>query len=547
MLANILTQLLGLFYSVANGLAALVLHYAPIVQEHSIQIAAFVLRHSQAIYARSVNLYETKVPPHIRERIATTIEDWKQGKLPSFLQKPDDETEFFPAALEIVECPPSPAARAIAATIMLFFAIALIWASFGSVDIIATAQGKILPTGRTKVIQPLEAGVVHTIHVQDGQSVKAGDVLIEIDSTITESERDRLQKEYIEAALTATRLNSAINLKDDPQTTFIPPEGATEAQIATQRNLLMNQVQEIKSKLEGLDQQMAQQQGNLDSVKSTITKLTESIPYLKERTESRKYLSDKGYGSKLDYLTVKQDLVEHQQEVEVQKGKLAEATGAVASLQKQRTQAEAEYQHKNLGDLEEAQQKASSLHEQLLQAAQKFRLQTLTAPVDGTVQQLSVHTEGGVVTPAQILMSIVPADSHLEIEATISNKDIGFVRADQDAAIKVDTFNFTRYGLLHGKVLTVSQDAIVKDKPQNTDQTKQQPGSESESSEPKGQELIYMARVSLDQSQMQIDDRMVPLSPGMAVTVEIKTGSRHVISYLLSPIKKHVSQAMRER
>ncbi len=388
---------------------------------------------------------------------------------------------------------------------------------------------------------------MRSIHVQDGQQVKAGDVLIEIDSTITESERDRLQKEYIQADLDALRLKAAINLSDDPDTIFVPPEGATEAQVATQRNLLMNQRQEIKSKLEGLDHQIAQQEGNLASVNSTIKKLTETIPYMAKRAEARKYLVDKGYGSKLDYLTTQQDLVEHQQEVEVQKGKLAEAAGAVASLQKQRTQAEAEYQHKNLADLGEAEQKASSLHEQLLQATQKFRLQTLTAPVDGTVQQLSVHTEGGVVTPAQILMSIVPADSRLEIEARVSNKDIGFVRIDQDAAIKVDTFSFTRYGLLHGKVLTVSQDAIVQEKPQSGSQDKQQTGAENETSEPKGQELIYMARVSLNEAQMQIDDRLVPLSPGMAVTVEIKTGSRHVISYLLSPIKKHASQAMRER
>ena len=279
---------------------------------------------------------------------------------------------------------------------------------------------------------------------------------------------------------------------------------------------------------------------------STINKLTEAIPYLEKRAEARKYLAGEGYGSKLDYLTVQQDLVEHRQEVQVQEGKKTEAAAAVVSLQKQRMQAEAEYQHKTLSDLEEAQRKASSLHEQLLQATQKYRLQTLTAPVDGTVQQLSIHTEGGVVTPAEILMAIVPIDSRLEIEAMVSNKDIGFVHVDQEAAIKVDTFNFTRYGLLHGKVLNVYQDAIVQNTPQNS-ASRQPRDTGNETSEPKGQALVYMARVSLDQAKMQIDDRLVSLSPGMAVTVEIKTGSRRVISYLLSPIKKHVSQAMRER
>ena len=132
----------------------------------------------------------------------------------------------------------------------------------------------------------------------------------------------------------------------------------------------------------------------------------------------------------------------------------------------------------------------------------------MTAPVEGVVQQLAIHTIGGVVTPAQALMAIVPAETRLEIEAMISNRDIGFVEVGQDAAIKVDTFNFTRYGLLHGKVLTVSHDAITRDKPQEKAVDKPQ-GAEASSSEPKGQELIYAARVSLDRTQMQVEDKIV--------------------------------------
>jgi hemolysin D len=187
-----------------------------------------------------------------------------------------------------------------------------------------------------------------------------------------------------------------------------------------------------------------------------------------------------------------------------------------------------------------------SLTEQLAQATQKYRLQTLTAPVDGTVQQLAIHTEGGVVTPAQVLMSIVPTDSHLEIEAMISNRDIGFVRDGQEAEIKIDTFNFTKYGLIPGRVQFVSHDSIQREKP--VDPSRQRHiGDESESSEPAGQELVYAARISLDQTKMQIDDRLVDLEPGMAVTAEIKTGSRHVIEYLLSPLLRQKQQAMRER
>jgi hemolysin D len=510
----------------------------------------------QQLKDKGFHHYQTRVPPEHRERVSILLNklEWdaiysriEAMDLPIFLKGPESEIEFLPAALEIVETPPSPASRAIAATIILFFSIAVLWACIGSIDIIATAQGKVVPTGRTKVIQPLESGVVHAIHVQDGQQVKAGDVLIEIDTTITEAERDRLQKEYIEAQLSVARLKASLDLSGDPMAEFTAPEGASDAQIATERDFLSNQVQEIHSKLESLDQQISQQQGNLAAVQSTINKLTESMPYLEKKAAVREGLEKKGFGSKLEYYSTKQDLIEHQQELEVQRGRLVEAQGAVASLQNQREEAEAEYKHKNLDDLTQAEQKASSLKEQVVQASEKFRLQTLTAPVDGTVQQLAVHTEGGVVTPAQTLMEVVPADSHIEIEAMISNQDIGFVHAGQEAEVKVDTFNFTKYGLLHGHIISVSQDAITRDKPASKEDDKRQTGSESDSSEPKGQELVYSARIALDETRMDIDGDMVNLAPGMAVTAEIKTGSRKIIEYILSPIQKHVHQAMRER
>lgn len=461
--------------------------------------------------------------------------------------EPRSETEFLPAALEIIETPASPIGRTIAGTLIAFFLIALIWASFGSVDIIATAQGKIVPTGRVKVIQPFETGVVHAIHVQDGQQVKAGEVLIEIDSTISEAERDRLQKEYMTAALDAARLKASLGTADDPTDDFVAPEGAPPEQVALQKSLLVSQVAEIRAKLAGLDRQIAQNEGNQAAVQSTISKITEALPYLEKRAKARQYLANKGISSKLDAYSAQQDLVEHQQELQVQQGRLAEATAGVASLKDQRTQAEAEYKHKNLDDLTQADQKASSLHEQLIQASEKYKLQTLTSPVDGTVQQLAIHTEGGIVTPAQSLLVVVPADSHMEIEAMVSNRDIGFVREGQEVTVKVDTFNYTRYGLLHGKVMSVSQDAITRNKPVDKTDNKQQAGSEGDSSEPKGQELVYAAQVSLNQTQMQIDDRMVNLTPGMAVTVEIKTGSRHIIGYLLSPLSRASHEALRER
>jgi hemolysin D len=451
------------------------------------------------------------------------------------------ELEFLPAALEIIETPASPAGRAIAGTIILFFVAALAWAGLGSVDIIATAPGKIVPTGRSKVVQPFETGVVRAIHVQDGQAVKAGDVLIELDTTINGAERDRYQKELTVARLDVARLRAALG-----EGAFAPPEGAAPAQVELQRSLLANQLEEHQAKLANLDKQVAQNEANRGAVAATVQKLSVALPLLRERAQARKYLADKEVGSRLQYLEVQQDLFEHEQDLLVQRSRLIEADASLAALKDQRRQADAEYKRTNLTDLAQAEQKAASLQEEVVKAQQHRDLQTLTAPVDGTVQQLGIHTVGGVVTPAQALLIVVPADSRLEIEAMVPNRDIGFVHAGQIAAIKIDTFNFTRYGLLHGEVLSVSQDAITRDKPQDKSGDKI-PGAEGDTSEPKGQELVYAARVSLDRAQMQVEDRLVDLAPGMAVTVEIKTGSRRVIEYLLSPLLRYKQGSLRER
>jgi hemolysin D len=230
----------------------------------------------------------------------------------------------------------------------------------------------------------------------------------------------------------------------------------------------------------------------------------------------------------------------------VQRKHYDEASAAVASVTEARVSAVAEYRRLRSGELAEAKRKAIGLQDDLIKAEQRMKLQTLTAPVDGMVQQLAVHTIGGVVTPAQALMSIVPKDSPLEIEARIANRDIGFISQGAPVQIKIDTFNFTRYGLRHGEVISISQDSVERNKPVDPKGDKQK-GTQNESSEPSGQELIYMARVSLDKTQMQVDDNMVSLTPGMAVTVEIRNGSRTVMSYLLSPVVKYAHDSLRER
>jgi hemolysin D len=457
-----------------------------------------------------------------------------------------EELAFLPAALEIVETPPSPIGRAIGSAIILLFCIALIWAWWGTIDIVASATGKILPSGRVKVIQPFETGVVRSIRVQDGQRVRAGDVLIELDPTANEAERDHLRNDLLAERLNIARLRAALSGDDDPVADFTPPADVDPELVSTQRQLLLNQVTEHRAKIAALVRQQAQKEAEHATTAATIHKLETIIPVIQSRVDIRKTLVEKELGSKLSYFEVFQLLVEQQEEFAVQNSHLHETEAAIAAIRETRGQAAAEYRHTISDDLAKAEQKANGLAQDLIKAEQKTRLQLLTAPVDGVVQQLAVHTVGGVVTPAQSLLVVVPSDSRLEIEAMVSNSDIGFVHAGQQVEIKVDTFNFTRYGLLHGAVLSVSQDAVIRDRQQDRPGDRA-PGSANETSEPKGQELNYSARISLDRTQMRIDDRMVNLSPGMAVTVEIKTGSRNILSYLLSPLRRYRQETLRER
>jgi len=457
-----------------------------------------------------------------------------------------DEIGFLPAALEIVETPPSPVGRAIGATLIALFGLALIWASVGHVDIVASASGKIVPSGRVKLIQPFETGVVRAIHIRDGQSVKAGDVLIELDPTMTAAEQGHIRSDLIAAQLDIARLRAALSDSDKPENLFQAPAGASPALVNMQRKFLAQQIDEHRAKLAALDRQRAQKEAERATIAATIAKLDASGPLIQQRVDIRKYLADKELGSKLAYLEIQQLLTENEKDLMVQKSRLQEADAASAAITESRAQADAEFHRTLFGELTEAERKAGGLADDLAKAEQRTKLQLLTAPVDGVVQQLSVHTVGGVVTPAQQLAVVVPADAVLEVEAMVSNRDIGFVHPGDDAQIKIDTFNFTRYGLLHGRVVSVSPDAIVRETPQdrNNDRPK---GAESDSSEPKGQEFVYSARVSLDGTQIQVDDAVANLSPGMAVTVEIKTGSRAVISYLLSPLLRYQHESMHER
>ena len=461
----------------------------------------------------------------------------------------NDELEFLPAALEIIETPASPAGRAIAFTIIGFFVVALVWSCLGKIDIIATAQGKIVPTGRTKTIQPLEAGTVTAIHVTDGDKVREGDVLVEMDRTINTAERDRVAVELLRARLDVARLTALrAGFATITAVGFTPPPEAPPYEVQRTIGAMLAQAEQQAGKIRSLEQQIAQKDAEAEEIAATIDKLTAGMPFLEETAEVREKAMNIEFGNRIAHLDAQLKLSEQRHDLIVQQRRAVETTAAKAALQAQCEETRGEYERGVMTDLAEAEQKAGQLNEDIVKAERKMSDQILRAPVDGTVQQLAIHTVGGVVTPAQQLMAIVPADSHLEAEAMVPNRDIGFVVPGQSAEIKIDTFNFTKYGLLHGEVVTVSQDAIERDKPtERNDSSKSRAAALSDTSEPEGQELLYSARISLDRTAMQIDGKTVSLAPGMAVTVEIKTGQRRVIEYILSPLLRYRHEAIRER
>lgn len=449
----------------------------------------------------------------------------------------NDEIDFLPAALEILERPPSPTARLFSVTVMALFSAALAWSWFGHVDMVAVAQGRVVPSGRTKTVQPMDIGMVRAIHVEDGRRVKAGDLLIELDPTSVAAERDRLAAELLAVRTEVARLTAVLGASDDPLTAFAPPPDAPAALVQMHRQLLASQLAEQRAKLSGVERELARREADRATVVQTMGKLTVTLPLIRERAEALRILSAQGTTSRFQYLQLQQDLVEHEQEVLVQKTRLTEVEAAMAAAAEQRRQAEAEFRRARYTELAAAEQKAADLTQELAKAEQRLSQTRLTAPVDGTVQQLAVHTVGGVVTAAQPLLVIVPEDSQLEVEAFILNKDIGFVEAGQRAEVKIDTFSFTRYGVIPGHVASLSGDVVQRD-------DKASPGDKKDDAR---QGSVYSARIALERTEMSIDGRTTALAPGMAVTAEIKTGRRRILDYLLSPLARHLQEALRER
>ena len=460
--------------------------------------------------------------------IARWFERWQRRAEPPGARATRHEYEFLPAALEITESPPSPTARTLVWSVLGFLAAALLWSVLGRIDIVAVAPGKIVPSGRVKVIQALATSGVRAIYVRDGQAVMAGQVLIELDPTIANADRERVGDELTRTELELARFRGLAEYLRTGRVALgvLSPEAqAATAVVALEERALAQSVEEYRSKAGALEQSLEKERQNFAATSSIVEKYRQTLPLVTQRAQSVKELAKSHLVAQNTYLEIEEQRIAAEQDLATQEANLKGSQSAFAQLQAQRQLLTAESTRTTLATVADLEQKVGALRQERVKAVQVSSQQTLVAPVDGVVQQLKVHTVGGVVTPADPLMVIVPNEGGVEVEAMVLNQDIGWVRGQQQAAVKVEAFPFTRYGTLDAQVVDVNDDAVMND----------QLG------------LVYAARVKLAQSRMRIDDKWIELSPGMAVTVEIKTGTRRLIEYFLSPVVKMKSESVRER
>lgn len=451
---------------------------------------------------------------------------WAERRSLEPVERSAEELAFLPAHLELTDTPVSPVPRWSMRIVMALFTLALVWACVGQLDIVAVAPGKTVTHSRTKVIQPLETAVVRKILVHDGQTVKKGDLLVELDALGVSADAHKAAQALVDARLADLRTTAVLAAID----TNSPPRLSQEATLPPTRlhaaqALAESEYATYLAKAQGLQAAIAQKQAELHTTEAAIEPLQRYAAIARDRVEDYKRLFDKHYVSRQDYLIRQQELINAERDVTLQRNHRTELVSALTAARKQLAATAADARQQWLDEQRQAREQIGQYATETQRAAQRDAMMQLRAPVDGTVQQMAIHTIGGVVTPAQALMAIVPVRDALEVEATILDKDIGFVRKGQPVVVKLESFPYTRYGYLTGTIVSVSHDAAQDEK----------------------LGLVFPARIKLDRDTLDIDGARVRITAGMGVSAEIKTGRRRVVDYLLSPLKAHVAESMRER
>lgn len=455
--------------------------------------------------------------------IETTHEAWRTRGHTKKTSRIEEERAFLPSHLELQERPASPLAHRLQYALLSIFTLVLLWACIGRIDVVATASGKVVPSGHSKIIQANETAQVAAIRVDDGQRVSKGQVLVELDARSTQADINRLSNDWLAARIDAARAQSLLAAIDAPGAPLVldglPLLAGLQQQQAVQR-WLQGQYEEYRASLAQADAEIAQMHAQRRAAQASVASLDHSLPISRKLVQDLAELVAIAAVPKHQMLERRQRLMEQERERATHAHRTEELSASIDAAQSRRAGVVAAARRGMLDLLNEAEQRSATLSEELDKARLRHGLRKIQAPVDGTVQQLAIHTPGGTVTAAQALMILVPGDQPVEVEARLPNKDVGFVAVGQAVEMKVETFNFTRYGIVRGRVISVSDDAV--------------------DDEQRG--LLYNLRIAVDGSEQALI-----LTPGMAVSAEIKTDRRRLISYFLSPLQQWIGESLKER
>lgn len=440
-----------------------------------------------------------------------------------FRKRDNLEYEFLPPALEIEETPPSPLGRFTIWTIFAILIIALLWSYFGKVDEVATARGKVIPEGNVKVIQPLELSTVTKIYVSEGQRVKAGQLLMELDSETKQIDIENTQK-----SLDIARLEKDIytaEMKNKSIDVILDASKLPEDILQSERQQVETSKAEFRAKEEGERFQISQNQNQLAIDQYELSSIEKKRSKLKKEQSDLESLYEDVGASKEDLDEKSDELFEAENNYQKQVLKVQQSEANLKAAGESLNALQKDYENQLLNLILERDKKIIDIEAELNKEKEMLKFQKLSSPVDGTVNGLTANTIGGVVTSAQPIMSIVPDDATLVMEALVLNRDIGFIKVGQEAEIKFDTFPFQRYGVVKGKVISVSPDAF-EDQKLGT---------------------VYKIKVQMDKTEVFVVDKYVNITPGMTGAVEVKTGKRKIIEFFLDPFTKSVKESFRMR
>ena len=463
------------------------------------------------------------------------------------------DVEFLPAALEILVAPPSPIALNLMGTIAAMVVCALLWSTFGWIEIYAVAPGKLQPSGRSKVVQPFETGKVTVLRVSNGSLVKAGQVLAELDPTETGADREALARDLASASAEVARRQAAVEAAADITGSTTPainfPSGVGSVFQDREIKALQLEWAQLSSSILLLNAQIQEKKAVLMRLNASLDARIHSLDLGRERVGMRNDILTRGAGSRSLVIEAEQQLETMRLTDVGERGQLAETNAAIQTLEARIDQTMRQFSAEQMQKLIDADRKRDHLEQDMIKASSKSDRTRLVASIDGAVQQLTITTIGQVVTSGQTLMTLVPTDTDMEIEARVSNKDVAFVRLGQTAFVKLDAFPFSRFGVLHAVVDKVSTEAMDDRDAQMLADTAavSRPQQSGVPNPGMSQNLVYLVSLRLNTKSVHTDGGDVSLALGMTGTVEIKTGERRAIDYVLSPLREMVSDTAHER